>query len=147
MYRIINSLATAEYNRQISAVEVNFSGYGDPDLYHDTMDIAMNIALIYRTNRWLFFKDCFHDIGVENFLFFVRKWSNKFNVLFDPDADTPCQVGLVTADETYHHLLAQHKWLENPQEKFSNLQIALFTHREEAYGYLSSQPQEKITSA
>ena len=147
MYRIINSLATAEYNRQISAVEVTFSGHGDPDLYHDTMDIAMNIALIYRTNRWLFFKDCFHDIDVESFLFFVRKWSNKFNVLFDPDADTPCQVGLVTADESHRPLIEQHKWLKNPQERFSNLQIELFTHREEAYDYLSALTNQKITSA
>ena len=84
MYRIINSLASAEFNRKLRAVEVNFNGYGESFLYHETMDIAMNIAVIHDSNKWLFIKDSFRDIDSYEFLYFVRKWSKTCSELFDP---------------------------------------------------------------
>ena len=147
MYRIINSLATAEFNKEIGAVEVNFNGHGDSSLYHDTMDIAMNIAVMYNTNRWLFIKDLFHDLDVDNFLFFIRKWSKECTGLFDANSgNMQCQVALLTTVDSYEHLSQKYDWLKGKRTKFSNLYLRVFFAREEAYSYLTGQISEKILS-
>lgn len=148
MYRIINSLATAEFNKEIGAVEVNFNGQGDASLYHTTMDIAMNIAVIYNTNRWLFVKDFFHDIDVKNFLFFVRKWSRKCKDQFDPGAENVmCKVALLTTADSYKHLSQEYDWIEESSTQFSDLSLQTFLDRNKAYSYLASRIEEKIFSA
>ncbi len=148
MYRIINSLATAEFNKEIGAVEVNFNGYGNSSLYHNTMDIAVNIAVMYDTNRWLFTKDFFHDIDVENFLFFIRKWSRRCSELFEPRSENQqCKVALLTTADSYEHLSEQHGWLEGTHTETSKLDLRIFLNREEANAYLASQVNEKIVSA
>ena len=148
MYRIINSLVTAEFNKEIGAVEVNFNGYGNPSLYHQTMDIAMNIAVMYDTNRWLFTKDFFHDIDVNNFLFFIRKWSKRCSELFESHSENQqCKVALLTTVDSYEHLTEQHGWLEGTHTEFKNLDLRVFFAREEANAYLASQVNEKIMSA
>lgn len=145
MYRIINSLATAEYNKEISAVEVNFNGQGNPSLYHDTMDIAMNIAVIYRTNHWLFIKDLFRDIDVDNFLLFIRKWSKQCHQSSDSHFETsPCQVALLTTADSYQHLAQRYDWLEETPVKFSNLHLRFFFSRPDAYRYLTGRADEKV---
>lgn len=147
MYRIINSLATAEFNKEIGAVEVNFNGQGDPSLYHNTMDIAMNIAVIYDTNRWLFVKDLFHDIDVDNFLFFIRKWSQKCSTLFEAySSNAQCRVALLTTPDSYEQLSEKYDWLDESRTKFSNLYLRVFLHREDTYGHLSRQADAKMLS-
>ena len=149
MYRIINSLATAEFNREIGAVEVNFNGQGDSSLYHNTMDIAMNIAVVYDTNRWLFTKDLFHDIDVDNFLFFIRKWSRKCSNMFESrSGNAQCQVALLTTTDSYEHLLEKHGWLEESDTRFNDLYLQVFLGRKEAYAYLMGQERasKKILS-
>ena len=144
MYRIINSLATAEFNKATAAVEVNFNGQGDPALYHDTMDIAMSIAVMYNTNRWLFTKDLFHDMDVDHFLLFVRKWSSKNHEVFEASADhPPCRVALLTTADSYEHLAEKHQWLNETRTKFNQLQLRVFFDRKEAECYLA-HPVEKI---
>lgn len=146
MYRIINSLATAEYNKEIGAVEVNFNGQGNPSLYHDTMDIAMNIALVYNTNQWLFTKDLFRDIDVDNFLLFVRKWSRKCSELLTPYVEyDSCRVALLTTPDSYEHLSEKYDWLEETNTKFSDLHLRFFFARTDAYRYLT-QINERILS-
>ena len=147
MYRIINSLATAEYNREIKAVEVNFNGQGNPSLYHDTMDIAMNIAVVYNTHRWLFTKDLFFDMDVENFVLFIRKWSKQYGESLAPDGDgVVCHVALLTTIDSYQQLLGQHDWLNESQSKFSNLCMKAFVDRAEAYNYLGVSVEERMTA-
>lgn len=144
MYRIINSLATAEFNKAITAVEVNFNGHGDSTLYHDTMDIAMSIAVMYNTNRWLFTKDLFHDMDVDHFLLFVRKWYSKNHELFEASADhPPCRVALLTTANSYEHLAEKHQWLNQTHTKFDQLQLQVFFDRSDAEGYLVSPVEEK----
>ena len=145
MYRIINSLATAEFNKATAAVEVNFNGHGQPTLYHDTMDIAMSIAVMYNTNRWLFTKDLFHDMDVDHFLLFVRKWSSKNHELFEASAHhPPCRVALLTTADSYEHLAEKHQWLHETHNKFDRLQLRVFFDREDAERYLTSPAREKV---
>ena len=147
MYRIINSLATAEFNREIDAVEVNFNGQGNPSLYHDTMDIAINIAVVYDTNRWLFTKDLFLDIDVDNFLLFIRKWSKQCSDSFGHHfQDSLCRVALLTTPDSYQHLSERYNWLEEAHAKFSNLHMQFFFDRAEAYRYLGEKVDEKMLS-
>ena len=147
MYRIINSLATAEFNKEIRAVEVNFNGQGNPSLYHDTMDIAINIAVVYDTNRWLFTKDLFLDIDVDNFLLFVRKWSKQYSESFGHHFQDPlCHVALLTTPDSYQHLSEKYHWMEEVRTKFSNLHLQFFFDRAEAYRYLSERTDEKMLS-
>ena len=147
MYRIINSLATAEFNKEIGAVEVNFNGQGDSSLYHNTMDIAMNIAVIHDTNRWLFIKDLFYDIDVDNFLLFIRKWSKRGNDLFESHSDNAqCKVALLTTEDSYHHLAKKYHWLEGSPTKFNDLRLQVFLDRNDACAYLAKQPDEKMVS-
>ncbi|MGB3778520.1 MAG: hypothetical protein WA960_09175 [Tunicatimonas sp.] len=144
MYRIINSLATAEFNKATATVEVNFNGHGDPVLYHDTMDIAMSIAVMYNTNRWLFTKDLFHDVDVDHFLLFVRKWSSKNHEIFEASADhPPCRVALLTTADSYEHLAEKHQWLNATHNKFNQLLLRVFFDRTEAENYLTSPSKQK----
>lgn len=144
MYRIINSLATAEFNRATSAVEVNFNGHGDPHLYNDTMDIAMSIAVMYNTNRWLFVKDLFHDMDVDHFLLFVRKWFGRDSELFDISANrSPCRVALLTTADSYEHLAEKYHWLNETSAKFNQLQLSVFFDRQDAEGYLTGPMKRK----
>ncbi len=144
MYRIINSLATAEFNKATAAVAVNFNGHGDPALYHDTMDIAMSIAVMYNTNRWLFTKDLFHDMDVDHFLLFVRKWHTKNHEIFEASGGhPPCRVALLTTADSYEHLAEKHQWLDEIHTKFDQLQLRVFFDRKEAEGYLTGPVKKK----
>ena len=145
MYRIINSLATAEFNKTIAAVEVNFNGHGDPTLYHDTMDIAMSIAVMYNTNRWLFTKDLFHDMDVDHFLLFVRKWTSKNRELLQASADhPPCRVALLTTADSYEHLAEKHQWINEMHAKFTQLELRVFFDRKDAEHYLSGANRKEF---
>ena len=147
MYRIINSLATAEFNKDIGAVEVTFNGQGSASSYHSTMDIAMNIAVIYDANRWLFVKDLFHDIDVDNFVLFIRRWSKKCSELFETYSDNrQCRVALLTTPDSYAHLSEKYDWLEESRAKFSNLHLRVFLNRENANAYLLKRTTEGMLS-
>lgn len=145
MYRIINSLATAEFNKCLSAVEVKFKGYGEYELYHDTMDIAMNIAFVYGANRWFFIKDSFEDIDENKFLYFVRKWSKKTCELFvDNPENQICKVALLTSPESKGFLLENNPWLASAKRKFFNLNFKIFTDKEEATEFLTGRPNKMV---
>ena len=147
MYRIINSLASAEYNKKLGAVVVNFNGYGEPSLYHETMDIAMNIAVIYDTNKWLFVKDFFQDINPHEFLFFVKKWSNTCTTLLDSmKSKTECQVALLTTPASQRKLLTDNEWLKEPESKFNDLKLKIFTTQEEASSFLNPHKSRKLAA-
>lgn len=145
MYRIINSLASAEYNKDLGAIEVNFNGYGEPALYHETMDIAMNIAVIYDTNHWLFVKDFFQDINPHEFLFFVKKWSKTCNELLSPvSVHENCKVALLTTPASRQKLMADNEWLNQSKAKFNNLDLRVFCKREDAKVFLSHKKQNQL---
>lgn len=138
-------MASAEFNKEIGAVEVNFNGYGESALYHETMDIAMNIAVIYDTNRWLFIKDFFQDINPIEFLLFVKKWSNTCNELLQPLApEQNCQVALLTTPASERKLIAENEWLKRPTSKFSNLNIKIFSKLQEAKVYLMNKNEHPL---
>lgn len=145
MHRIINSLAVAEYNKLLRAVEINFNGQGPSRLYHDTMDIAMNIAMIQQTNSWLFIKDDFTDINHNSFLIFVRKWSHKASEMYEKNSPNYlCKVALVTTAESYLYLLSEHEWLQDSRKVFENLYIKLFTERDSAKEFLNNGYSSKV---
>ena len=137
MYKIVNSLASAEYDKDLNAVIVKFNGYGELSLYHETMDIAMNIAVIYNSNKWLFAKDFFQDINPYEFLVFVKKWSSTCNSLIDiADRDETCQVAIITTAASKQKLLQSFDWLEEPSLNINNLNLEIFTQLERAYSFL-----------
>ncbi|WKN30634.1 hypothetical protein PZB74_16880 [Porifericola rhodea] len=145
MHRIINSLAVAEYNKSLRAVEINFNGQGPSALYHDTMDIAMNISMIHQTNNWLFYKDDFTDISPNAFIAFVRKWSKKACTMHNAGlSNNICKVALVTSAESYLYLISEHEWLENPKKKFGSLHLKLFTEAEQAKKFLNNGYSSRV---
>lgn len=138
MNRIINSLAEAEFNKKLNAVEVNFLGTGLPPLYHETMDIAMNISLIYHTNRWLLQKNDYEDISPDAFLNFIQIWSKKAYQLFlQHDVTLKCQVALVTTVDCCLYLKSEYPALNNEDVHDTSLALHLFTSINEAQAYLS----------
>ena len=138
MYKIVNSLATAEYNRDFGVVVVNFHGYGESALYHQTMDIAMNIAAVYNTNKWLLAKDFFQDINPHEFFFFIKKWSDTCNKLYSYTAPgNTCQIAVLTTLFSKRKLVLHREWLEEPS--ISNINLKIFTQPEDAYSFLSEE--------
>ena len=124
MYKIVNSLASAEYNKNLEAVIINFNGYGELTLYHETMDIAMNIAAVYDTNKWLFVKDFFQDVNPYEFFFFIKKWSNTCKSLTSSIiSDKVCQVAVLTTPTSERKLMANSEWLEKSSFNFENLNL------------------------
>lgn len=145
MHRIINSLAVAEYNRNLKAVEINFNGQGPSHLYHDTMDIAMNIAMIHQINSWLFIKDDFTDISHNAFIAFVKKWSKKASEMYEANSmNYLCKVALITSAESHLYLLSEHEWLQDSRKIFRNLHIKLFTEREPAKKFLNNDYSTRV---
>ncbi|MEM9831212.1 MAG: hypothetical protein AAF944_11285 [Bacteroidota bacterium] len=145
MYKIVNSLATAEYNRDSGVVVVNFQGYGESALYHQTMDIAMNIAAVYNTNKWLLAKDFFQDINPSEFFFFIKKWSDTCNKLYSYIApEKACQIAVLTTLISKRKLLLHREWLEGPS--FSNINLKIFTQPEDAYSFLSKEQNVSLAT-
>jgi hypothetical protein len=145
MNRIINSLAEAEFNKKINAVEVNFRGTGPAALYHETMDIAMNISLIYHTNQWLLRKKHFEDITPDAFLKFVVKWSEKSHLLFlEHAAAEHCKVALLTTVDCCLYLMAEYAWLSGSGKNYPNLEMQLFSSMDEAKSFLGQGKEPKL---
>ncbi|MEM6842340.1 MAG: hypothetical protein AAF632_08940 [Bacteroidota bacterium] len=145
MYKIVNSLATAEYNRDSGVVVVNFQGYGESALYHQTMDIAMNIAAVYNTNKWLLAKDFFQDINPSEFFFFIKKWSDTCSKLYSYIApEKACQIAVLTTLISKRKLLLHREWLEGPS--FSNINLKIFTQPEDAYSFLSKEQNVSLAT-
>lgn len=145
MYRIINSLAVAEYNKSLRAVEINFNGQGPASLYHETMDIAMNIAMIQKTNNWLFIKDDFTDISPNAFMMFVKRWSTKASEMHDVSSSQYlCKVALVTSTNSYLYLMTEHEWLNDSRKRFDSLYIKLFTNLEQAKTFLNNDYSSRV---
>ena len=137
MNRIINSLAEAEFNKKLNAVKVNFLGTGLPPLYHETMDIAMNISLIYHTNRWLLQKRDYEDIGPDAFLSFIQLWSQKAYQLFIQHyVATKCQVALVTSVDCCLYLQSKYPWLKDEGTHDATWAMQLFSSMSDAQAYL-----------
>lgn len=144
MNRIINSLAVAEFNKKLNAVEVNFTGSGPASLYHETMDIAMNISLIYHTNQWLFRKRHFEDITPDAFLHFITKWSKKSYQLFMEHAGVKhCKVALLTTVDCCFYLMSENEWLSQPAS-ISSLELQLFSSLDEAKSFLNQGKEPKL---
>lgn len=138
MNRIINSLAEAEFRRKLNAVEVHFLRKGQSSLYHETMDIAMNISLINHTNRWLLQKSDFEDLSPDAFLNFIELWSHKAYQLFvKHDVATRCQVALVTTVDCCLYLRSRYSWLNEEEYQYDKLVLQLFSSVSEAKAYLS----------
>jgi len=148
MYKIVNSLASAEYNKNLEAVIINFNGYGELTLYHETMDIAMNIAAVYDTNKWLFVKDFFQDVNPYEFFFFIKKWSNTCKSLTSSIiSDKVCQVAVLTTPTSERKLMANSEWLEKSSFNFENLNLKIFTQHDKAYSFLSQPRNQTLETA
>jgi len=138
MNRIINSLAVAEFNRLINAVEISFKGQGPSSLYHETMDIAMDISLVHRSNQWLFKKKRFQDINHSAFICFVEKWATKASYLHQEyGGSEQCKVALYTTTESCLYLLSEYEWLQDSTTKLPFLHIQLFTDLNKAKAFLN----------
>ncbi len=148
MYKIVNSLASAEYNKNLEAVIINFNGYGELTLYHETMDIAMNIAAVYDTNKWLFVKDFFQDVNPYEFFFFIKKWSNTCKSLTSSFiTDKTCQVAVLTTPASERKLITNSEWLEKSSFKFEHLNLKIFTQQDKAHTFLSQPRNQTLETA
>lgn len=143
MYRIINSLATAEFNKKISAVEVNFLGYGDVSQYQESLDIATNIALMYDTKRWLFNKKHYDDISEKQFLMYMQSWYQRFSQYFTDTLDTCCTVVLLTSVASS----AVFRNLQTGQTdgRMQGLELKVFTTKDEVNDFFIGESNKMLS--
>ena len=145
MNKIINSLATAEFVRKLNAVEVNFKGSGSLAQYHETIDIALNISLVYQTNQWLLKKSHFQDISPDTFLNFIGKWSKKSCQLhLEHHASADCKVALYTTAETDIYLRSEHEGIGKHTSTTHGLTLRVFSDLEKAQTFLSQGKEPKV---
>lgn len=74
MHRFINSLARTEFKKDVTAVEIDFQGFGSMQVYYNTMEIAANLVMLSKKNCWLLVKRDFDDMSAYQFLNFLKNW-------------------------------------------------------------------------
>ena len=74
MHRFINSLARTEFKKDVTAVEVDFQGFGSMQVYYNTMEIAASLIMLSKKNCWLLVKKDFEDMNAYQFLTFLKNW-------------------------------------------------------------------------
>jgi len=145
MNKIFNSLASAEYAKSIRSVDVKFKGYGTPSLYYMTMDIAMNISLVYQTNQWLLAKTHFNDMNLESFVKFIARWSKDACKLYNEhNASQDCRVAFLTSKDACSYL--HYKGINAHLDTSSFLTLKVFADRREAASFLAEGKQPKLVS-
>lgn len=143
MYRIINSLATAEFNKKISAVEVNFLGHGDAYQYQESLDIATNIALMYDAKRWFFNKKHYDDISEKQFLTYIQSWYQRFSQYLTDSLDTCCTVVLLTSVASSAALKSlQAEWADS---HIDSLDLKVFTTKDEVHEFLIGESNKMLS--
>ena len=145
MKRIMNRLVTAEYIRELNAVEVDFKGLGLLSEYHETMDIAMNISLVYQTNQWLFKKKSFVDISPDAFMYFIKKWSIKACAIYHEHiSKKDCKLALYTGAESSLYLVSTNELFEKQRSVQPGLELQIFSDLREAKSFLKQGKEPKV---
>jgi hypothetical protein len=133
MYRIINSLSTAQYLKPLHAVEIKFTGQGLPDGYYETLDLSLNIASIHNCHAWLLRKDSFQDIYPAQMLEILADWSEDqlsghFNL---------ARVALLTTFNQYLKFITELEALGEGTVRLGRLHFQLFTQAEQLPAFLN----------
>lgn len=77
MHRFTNSLARTEFKKEITAVEIDFQGFGSMQVYYQTLEIAAKLVMLSKKNCWLLVKNDFDDMSAYQFLTFLDSWFNQ----------------------------------------------------------------------
>lgn len=72
--RIIEGLATVQYNNQSDAVDINFFGEGDAIAYRVAIQVALDVAAAYQVSKWVIIKRNFSDVNTCKFLSYISDW-------------------------------------------------------------------------
>lgn len=136
MKRISNSHSTIKYNPIFDAIEVHFDDQGTVKTYYETMEDALNLALLEHVNRWIFVKSAFSDLSMDEFVRLLRKWVVKgCSILKSQGVATLCEVAIITKSQAGEKLKLKFSKLQDNQELGENLDINICKTEEEIYEY------------
>lgn len=119
--RLIEGLATVRYDSDQDVVEVNFFGKGDIIDYQVAIQVALDVAAAYQTNRWKLIKRDFTDINTGRFLSYVSQWMRP-----PPKSPAIHEISIMTKIQAYRKMkgLLKYNKLYNPDRQVTeNLKI------------------------
>ena len=129
MYKIINEIATIEYEVERRVISVDFQERGHISKYEQAIEIAQLLAINRNTNRWLFVKNNFSDLSTDEFLFFVNTCYQRFFRL-----SLTCKLAVYSKPQAFEKLVVKYAWLKKEEEALS---LGIFKSKSNAYRYLS----------
>lgn len=136
MKGISNGNSTIKFNPIFDAVEVYFEDNGTMKSYHDTMEDALNLAVLENVNRWIFIKNSFSDLSTDQFLLFLRKWILKgCHILKSKGLASMCEVAIITKSTACKKLKFKFDCLQNSPHRVDNLDFNFCGSEEEIYEY------------
>lgn len=105
MHKIINSLGTVAYKNELQSIEICFKHEGYPELYEETMDIALKLAVINKVNNWTLIKNSFADLNTDSFLMLVMNYLRaQQSVLSSERIEAPCRINIVTKKQAFEKI-------------------------------------------
>lgn len=129
MRKIINRIATIQYDKIIDSVVISFEKKGDATTYEETMELAEEMANLNETDNWLFIKKDFSDFNTDQFLLLINDWSLKYKCF-----SNTCKVAVLTKNQAFEKLKKKYSWL---REKSKNMNLGVFNSISKAYSFLS----------
>jgi len=138
MHRFINSLARTEFKKDVTAVEVDFQGFGSMQVYYQTMEIAANLIMLSKKNYWLLVKRDFDDMNVFQFLTFLEKWFRHPSYLqCVKSCNEDGRVAVLTHPVYLQKLKQAYKGFEFDVSLSNHVNIGLFSHKKVAEAFLN----------
>ncbi|MFP4093102.1 MAG: hypothetical protein ACLFUB_01365 [Cyclobacteriaceae bacterium] len=144
MYRIINSLAIAQFHKKINAVEIHFKGDGIPWLYYETLDLSLNIASVHATKAWLLRKSSFLDVSPSQLLEVLQSWAEDNAPLLNQFRDECFRFALLTNESAYLKFTQEIDYLQDGGLKLGHLHFQLFTNPKDAAYFLNSGYRPRV---
>lgn len=137
MHRFINSLASTEYKKDLTAVEVDFKGFGSMQVYFQTMEIAASLVMLRKMNLWLLIKEDFYDLDAHHFLNFLKNWFKHPAFLSCEEAcQKPCRIAIATRPECLSELKNAYRKQEFYNEIPRNIVLGIYADKETANAFL-----------
>lgn len=143
MHRFINSLASTEYKNDLTAVEVDFNGFGSTQVYYQTMEIAASLVMMRKANLWLLIKEDFHDMEAWQFLNFLKNWfqNPKFK-LCEQKCESECRMAIVTSPRYLNELKQAYRSSEFGQKIPPHVSLGFFASKNAANAFLKQSYAE-----
>lgn len=125
----MNTISTIICNDLYEALEINFNKNGELKEYNESMQLAMDLSIIHRVNRWIINKNDFHDLKIESFLMLLFSWSK----IVRNRNKAHQKVIIVTTSEIFKkiHIILQKDWW---QRRYNRSDISIkpfFNQRQE----------------